>query len=144
MIRSPDEYRTERLNNNFTPNSRHHSFNDISYVEQMKIAIEISSKDYSDEMEHIEEQQILEIYQEQCKIRENEISSILLKLKKVSKYDKEVSEILFILEDIFSQYKNGYIECYYLDEEHKNKIWKILSQIRFTEDEKNSLKRIIK
>ncbi len=141
MIRSPDEYRTERLINN-----NNNSLKDISYVDQMKLAIEISRQDYSDTMEQMEEQQILELHLEQCKNREKEISVILLKIKKVSKYDKELDELLFIIEEIFSQYTNGYIDSFNsfcLEEEIKTKIWKNLLQIRFTEDEKNILKKII-
>lgn len=141
MIRSPDEYRTERLINN-----NNNSLKDISYVDQMKLAIEISRQDYSDTMEQMEEQQILELHLEQCKNREKEISVILLKIKKVSKYDKELDELLFIIEEIFSQYTNGYIDSFNsfcLEEEIKSKIWKNLLQIRFTEDEKNILKKII-
>ncbi len=139
MIRAPDEYHTERLNNDVN----HNSLKNISYTEQMKIAIELSRQEYSDEIEQFEEQQIIELHQEQCKIREKEISSILLKIKRVSKYDKDILDVLSILDDIFNQYKNGFIDCYYLNDS-SHTIWKKLSQLRFTQEEQDILRKILK
>lgn len=144
MIRAPDNYHSERLVN--TPyNNSPTNITNIGYTEQMKIAIEISKQDYSDEMEELEQQQILENYQEQCKQREKEVESVLLKLKKVSKYDKEIIDILYLLEDIFQSYTKGYIDFHYFENnEYKQKLWKNLLQIRFTEEEKTFLKNLLR
>lgn len=141
MIRAPDNYNSERLVN--TPHNN--SLTNIGYTEQINIALEISKQEYSDEMEELEQQQILESYQEQCKERENQIEIVLLKLKKVSKYDKEMADILYLLEDIFQSYTKGYIDFHYFENnEYKQKLWKNLLQIRFTEEEKEFLKNLLR
>jgi hypothetical protein len=143
MIRDPDEYRTEQLNNQPHDNS----LKNISYDEQISLALELSRQDYSYEMkkiEKMEEQHILEIHLNEIKNRENrekELLPILSKLKYLSKYDKEVISILSILEDIFQQYINGNNYC--LEEESKIYVWKILNQIRFNVNEKSILYKII-
>lgn len=146
MIRSPDNYKTECLVNPTNHSSNHFNHNlNIPYKDQMKLALELSRQDYSDEMEQMEqmeEQQLMELHLSQCKEREKQTTEILLKLKRVSKYDKELSEILNRLEYIFHLYSNSLIEYYSLGE-NKDHIWKHLTQIRFTQEEKDFLKKVL-
>jgi hypothetical protein len=144
MIRPPDEYRTERLNNSShsSHSNIYNSLKDISYTEQIKIAIEVSKQDYCDEMEQIEEQQIIELYQEQFKQRENQVNSILTKLKRLGKFDKEINDILSFLTNIFEQYTKGFIEYHILDD--KERYMKNLLKIRFTDDEREFLKQFLR
>jgi hypothetical protein len=151
MIRKPDEYRTERLTHQINHSNTSSTLKDISYVEQMKLAIEISKQDYNEEMEQIEEQQIIEFYLQENKEkeknkekRENEVSPILVKLKRLSKFDKELIDLYIILEEIFTQYINYHNFNCLMNEETINNIWKSLNQIRFTQEEKDILHKIIK
>jgi hypothetical protein len=139
MIRSPDEYRMETLvsQNQDIINNK----NNLSYDEQMKIALEISKEDFSDKMQELDEQYVLMFYQEQMKKRENEISGILLKYKKVSHYDKEFKELLPILESSFNSYVNGYTEYCCFDNETGEKLMKHFQQIRLSDEEKHILFR---
>ena len=140
MIRDPDNYRSERLVS--IPNN---SLTNIDYNEQIKIALEISKQEYSDEMEELEQHQFMEYHQEQCRQREKQVNPVLLKLKKVSKYDKDLVDILYLLEDIFNSYAKGYIDFHYFDNnEYKQNLWKNLLQIRFTEEEKDFLKKLLR
>jgi hypothetical protein len=139
MIRSPDEYRTETL---VQLNPDIQNKNNLSYDEQIKITLEISKQDFSDEMQVLDEQHVLMMYQEQMKKRENEISGILLKYKKVSHYDKEFKELLPILETVFDSYVKGYTEYCCFDNETGKKIMKHLQQIRLNEEERNILLNI--
>ncbi len=142
MIRSPDEYRVETLvsQNPDTYNNQHN----LSYNEQMKIALEISKQDFSDEMQELDEQYVLMFYQEQMKKRENEMSGILSKYKKVSCYDKEFRELLPMVEYIFDSYVNGYTEYCCFDNESGEKLMKHFQQIRLSEEERNTLLQVIK
>ena len=86
----------------------------------------------------------MELHLEECKKRENEVSSILLKLKRLSKYDSEIIDILTIIEYIFDQYKNCYIDVHNVESEINDKLQKQFLQIRFTTEERNILQKIIK
>lgn len=142
MIRPPDEYRMDTL---IPPNQPNRNLKcNLSYDEQIKIAIEISSQDFSDEIQELEEQQVILFYQEQMKTRENEISGILLKYKKVSFYDKEFSELLPTLEHVFQSYVNGYTDSCYFEEEVGNKLRKHFQQIRLSDEERNIIFKVFK
>jgi hypothetical protein len=138
MIRQPDEYRMETLVGQNANN------NNLSYDEQMRIALEISKQDFSEQMQELEEQQILLIYQEQLKHREKQISGILVKYKKVARYDKEFKELLPMLENACDSYINGYTDSCYFDNESGEKLMKHFQQIRLNEEERNTILQVIK
>jgi hypothetical protein len=143
MIRPPDEYRMETLVPHNQANQLNNKSN-LSYDEQMKIALEISKQDFSDEMEELEEQQVILFYQEQLKERETQMSGILLKYKKVAKYDKSFNELLPMLEYACDSYVNGYTDSCYFEKEVGDKLMKHFQQIRLSEKERNIVVKVFK
>ncbi len=151
MIRPPDEYRCERLvepNPQSRPNNqtkRQQKKEDRQFIQ----ALDLSRTYYFEEMnkaeiDELEDHKIMELHQEECKKRENEVSSILSKLKRLSKYDSKIMDILGIIEYIFNLYTNCYLDTHYIEPETNETLQKQLLQIRFTSEERDILNRIIK
>jgi hypothetical protein len=76
--------------------------------------------------------------------REQKVKSIIITLKKLAKFDKQLAEILDLVDGIISAYCLGYIDNYELDMITYDKIFAELSTIRIDKKEIESFKEILK
>lgn len=128
-IRQPDIVYTDRL---------------IDYRNEEDIEMEKIINESIAMAEKNSEEQINALIEE-MNIRKQKFSDILLKFKKIIKYDKDIKDIFDFIEFIIGNYIDMQIEFYTYDKETYNKIFniKLLKQIRLTDYEINLLREII-
>lgn len=128
-IRQPDIVYTDRL---------------IDYRNEEDIEMEKIINESIVMAEKNSEEQINALIEE-MNIRKQKFSDILLKFKKIIKYDKDIKDIFDFIEFIIGNYIDMQIEFYTYDKETYNKIFniKLLKQIRLTDYEINLLREII-
>jgi len=120
---------------------------DDSFVEDQDIseAILHSIQDFK-ELQKINdeyEKTVIENYNNIRLKRENVFHDFLIRIKKISKYDKKLGEIVEILENIIENYCLGYMDTCELDDETRSKIFKEISNIRAEKNVVDLLKSII-
>lgn len=89
--------------------------------------------------------ELIEELIEEMNIRKQKYSDILLKFKKIVKYDKEIKEIFDFIEFIIGNYIDMQLEYYTYDKKTYDTIFniKLLKQIRLTDYEIELLREII-
>ena len=92
---------------------------------------------------HKFEEEVINSYLEkQCKRREL-FRDLLVKMNKVSRFDKDVKELNEILDPIIEAYCLDYIQFYEVDKETHNKVFQVLKTIRVNKNTLDILKTII-
>jgi len=140
IIRSPDEVIVEQL---VEPIEQ---IVPLSEEEETNMAILNSIQDFKvtqkeqDEYEEL----LLNDFQKMKEEREQKVKSIMNTLKKLAKFDKQLAEILDLIDGIISAYCLGYIDNYELDTITYDKIFAELSTIRIDKSAIESFKEIIK
>jgi len=136
-IRPPDEVKRERLidNDNWIPLS----LPMMKTTEELEIeeAIRLSNA----AMDTYEEEQIQKLINE-LHFKKNKFKNINFIFKRVSKFDKEVAEIYEIVEHAIDKYIVGDIQTYGWDKETYERIFKTIKNLRFNEQEVNTLKEL--
>jgi hypothetical protein len=140
IIRSPDEVIVEQL---VEPMGQTVP---LTEEEETNMAILNSIQDFKvtqkeqDEYEEL----LLNDFQKMKEEREQKVKSIMKTLKKLSKFDKPLAEILDLIDGIITAYCLGYIDNYELDMITYDKIFAELSTIRIDKSDIESFKEIIK
>ena len=147
-IRPPDNTKIEQLidSDSFSFFSSSYTTND-NFVEEQDIseAILHSIQDWK-ELQKINdeyEKKVIENYNNIRLERENMFQPFLVRLKKISKYDKNLGEIVEIIENIIENYCLGYMDTCELDHETRSKIFNEISNIRAEKKAIDLLKSII-
>ena len=119
-IRDPDTEYTDQL---VEPSIEDQTMNQV---------IQTSLQEWKEHSQANEEyeQRIMQQYTETRLEREGIFKSFIVTLKKLAKYDKNMEEILDLLENIIESYCLGYMEVCELDRETVDKIFKEISKIR--------------
>jgi hemoglobin-like flavoprotein len=86
------------------------------------------------------EKEIQKFFNEEKNKRKESFKELLFKLKQLSKYDKEVEEIYYIIEPIIESYCEQVIQYYAVDKITYDRIFNVLSSIR---TDKELLKKVI-
>ena len=134
-IRPPDSTITEQL-----------LYDDVSDFEKdIDIAIQES---YNEIINYNEankkyELDIIENFNNELLERKNNCNEILFTINRISKFDKNIKEILDIIEPILELYCYQNINYYIFDEVTYNKIFNLISQIRLNKKNIDFLKTII-
>jgi len=140
IIRTPDEVIVEQL---VEPMGQTVP---LTEEEETNMAILNSIQDFKvtqkeqDEYEEL----LLNDFQKMKEEREQKVKSIMKTLKKLSKFDKPLAEILDLIDGIITAYCLGYIDNYELDMITYDKIFAELSTIRIDKSDIESFKEIIK
>lgn len=140
IIRSPDEVIVEQL---IDPTEKTVP---LTEEEETNMAILNSIQDFKitqkeqDEYEEL----LLNDFQKMKEEREQNVKTIMNTLKKLAKFDKQLAEILDLIDGIISAYCLGYIDNYELDKITYDKIFAELSTIRIDKSAIESFKEIIK
>jgi len=140
IIRSPDEVIVEQLVEPIEQTVP------LSEEEETNMAILNSIQDFKvtqkeqDEYEEL----LLNDFQKMKEEREQKVKSVIITLKKLAKFDKQLAEILDLVDGIISAYCLGYIDQYELDTITYDKIFNELSTIRIDKSDIESFKEIIK
>jgi hypothetical protein len=134
-IRPPDKVKVEKLVEDTRSN----------YEKEIDDALYISMKEYKKQQEcyDIYEEQIMEEYVNLCAKRKEIFEVFLFNLNRLIKYDKEIKEILDIIDPIIESYCNQYIEFVILDELTYDKIFNTLDKVRLNRQTFEILKTII-
>jgi len=134
-IRPPDKVKVEKLVEDTRSN----------YEKEIDDALYISMKEYKKQQECYDtyEEQIMEEYVNVCTKRKEIFEVFLFNLNRLIKYDKEIKEILDIIDPIIDSYCNQYIEFVILDELTYDKIFNTLDKVRLNRQTFEILKTII-
>jgi len=140
IIRSPDEVIVEQL---VEPIEQ---IVPLSEEEETNMAILNSIQDFKVTQKEQDEYEalVLNDFQKMKEEREQKVKSIMNTLKKLAKFDKQLAEILDLIDGIISAYCLGYIDNYELDTITYDKIFAELSTIRIDKSAIESFKEIIK
>ena len=137
-IRPPDPIKQEQLIDN---DFNYEYINPIlqNYDDELNKALELSKTEF----DLLQETQVFEFIQNEEKQRKNEFNSIKQKLNKILLFDRINSGKYQNILSIIEIYEQGYINEYKSTIEEFNEINKLLKTIRLTNDELESIKKII-
>ena len=140
IIRSPDEVIVEQL---IEPMEQTVP---LSEEEETNMAILNSIQDFKVTQKEQDEYEklVLNDFQKMKEEREQKVKSVIITLKKLAKFDKQLAEILDLVDGIISAYCLGYVDQYELDTITYDKIFNELSTIRIDKKEIESFKEILK
>ena len=102
---------------------------------QEKILYDESNKKYEDE--------IITNYYSVMMERNSKFTNLIVDLKKLRNFDKDIKEILDIIEPIIEMYCSQYIEQHTLNVNTYNKIFSVISTIRTNKTNVENLKTIL-
>jgi hypothetical protein len=140
IIRSPDEVIVEQLVDSTEQTLP------LSEEEETNMAILNSIQDFKVTQKEQDEYEalVLNDFQKMKEEREQKVKSIMNTLKKLARFDKQLAEILDLIDGIITAYCLGYIDNYELDTITYDKIFAELSTIRIDKSAIESFKEIIK
>jgi hypothetical protein len=137
VIRKQDEIIVDQLTNNSS----------ITKEEQeLNTAIMNSIEDFKEIQKQYDdfENNVIQNYEETKQQREKQFSGFIASLKKVSKYDVKIKEIIEILEPVIDAYCFNYINECEFDSITYEKIFNELNGVRLEKSVVELLKTIIK
>ena len=135
-IRPPDKVKREKLMQDDDRSDYDREIEEVLYL-SMQEAKEEEIKNHK-----FEEEVINSYLEKQCKRREL-FRDLLVKMNKVSRFDKDVKELNEILDPIIEAYCLDYIQFYEVDKETHNKVFQVLKTIRVNKNTLDILKTII-
>ena len=135
-IRPPDKVKREQLAQNDDRSDYDREIEEVLYL-SMQEAKEEEIKNHK-----FEEEVINSYLEKQCKRREL-FRDLLVKMNKVSRFDKDVKELNEILDPIIEAYCLDYIQFYEVDKETHDKVFQVLGTIRVNKNTLDILKTII-
>jgi hypothetical protein len=134
-IREPDIVKTDRLieddRSDFEKQIEEATYRSIQDINQQQI----SNKQY--------EEKIFEEYKKETIRRKELFSDLLSNLNRLKRFDKEIREILDIIEPVIESYCDQYIQICEFDKETYEKIFHLLGKIRTDKKAIELLKNII-
>lgn len=119
---------------------------DISdFEKEIDVAIHLSCEEIriQNEINNKFESDIIDQYNKELSERKNKCDLILLDIKKIIKFDKDIKEIYDIIEPILELYSYQNINYCVFDEKTYNRIFDLLSRIRTNKKNIEFLKSII-
>ena len=119
--------------------------NRSDFEKQIDEAIYLSMQDINkQQVDNVKyEAELLNEYKNETKKREDIFKTLLIDLKKLSNFDKEVREIYNIIDAIITSYCSQSIKICELDPETYNAIFTVLGKIRTDKNAVEILKTII-
>lgn len=134
-IRAPDIVRAERLREDTRS----------GYDRQLDDAIQLSIQEMHQQQRIYAqyEKQLLEDYAKETVRRSELFTDLLFNLNKLSRFDKQIGEVLDIINPIIESYCSQIIEVCELDEATYNKIFGALRGIRNCNSGLDALKSLI-
>jgi hypothetical protein len=148
-IRSPDPVKKEKLidNNNYDYDYdydyKYTNPNTQNYDDELNKAIELSKNEFELFQEE-QEKHILDIIQKEKEERIQKFKTIKQKLNKILLFDRLNSGKYELILSIIEIYEQGYIDEYKsTTKEEFNDFFNLLKTIRLTNEEMDSIKKII-
>ena len=137
VIRKQDEIKVEQLTNNSTLTKEE---------QELNAAIMNSIEDFKEIQKQYDdfENNAIQNYEKTKQQRENQFCGFMNSLKKVSKYDVKIKEIIEILEPVIDAYCFNYINECEFDSITYEKIFNELNSVRVEKSVIDLLKTIIK
>lgn len=130
-IREPDSVKTERLIYNNEISRTNIPEEEYNYDAILNKTLQISQTEFDT------------IQENKQKYRTNEFASIRIKLNKIASYDRQNYEKYEVILSIIRFYEENYITNYELNETEFNDIFKLLKTIRLTNEESESLRKLL-
>ena len=140
-IREPDPIKKEQLINN---DDNYEYINPIiqNYDDDLNKALELSKKEF-DLIQDEEEKLFFDIIKKEHEDRKNDFKTIKLKLNKILLFDRPNCGKYKHILSIIDSYEENYITEYKSNEVEFNDIFKLFKSIRLTNQELESLKKLI-
>lgn len=133
-IRPPDEIKREQLVENRN-----------DYDREISEALYISMQEVREkEIQNIKfEEEIINKYNSEMAERREKFTDLIVNMKKLCTFDKNIKEIYDFIEPIIEAYCCDFVKYFEVDEETYNRIFKTLGTIRVNKNTLEILKLII-
>jgi hypothetical protein len=140
-IREPDPVKKEQLIDN---NNIYDYINPIiqNYDDELDKALELSKKKF-ELIQDEQEKHVFELIKKEEEDRKNEFKTIKLKLNKILLFDRSNCGKYELILSLIHLYEENYIKEYKSIESEYNTLFKLLKSIRLTNQELESLRKLI-
>jgi len=140
-IREPDPVKKEQLIDN---NNIYDYINPIiqNYDDELDKALELSKKEF-ELIQDEQEKHVFELIKKEEEDRKNEFKTIKLKLNKILLFDRPNCSKYELILSLIQLYEENCIKEYKSIESEYNNLFKLLKSIRLTNQELESLRKLI-
>ena len=140
-IREPDPIKKEQLIDN---NNIYDYINPIiqNYDDELDKALELSKKEF-ELIQDEEEKHVFALIKKEEEDRKNEFKTIKIKLNKILLFDRPNCEKYELILSLIHLYEENCIKEYKSIESEYNNLFKLLKSIRLTNEELESLRKLI-